>query len=280
MNKRVKKYLTKFVGKRLNLIYKYSPDKAADKSFRIFLTPRKGRIKEEQKDFLGNALTKKITVDGYKLQTYVWPGGEQRVLLIHGWESNTSRWASLVDQLQAENYTIVSLDAPAHGDSEGKYSDVPLYGKAVFQLAEEYKIQYAVGHSLGGLTLMYQNYRQTIPFLKKMVLLAPAVEMSSLVLGFQKTLNLKLGLIKALEKRFENEYGYSFSEFSMLKLAKDFQIPGLFIHDKDDKIVSYKESLRLAQEWENAEYLLTKGLRHGLKSAAVDKAILNYIATD
>lgn len=277
MNKLLKKYLTLFVGKRLNLLYKYNPEKAAKKSFKLFMTPRKGGVRPDQKAFLDEAKAEEIEVDGLKIQSYFWPGGKKKVLLMHGWESNAARWRQLIAQLQTEHYTIISLDAPAHGNSEGKRSDVPLYGKAIEKLADEHKFQFAIGHSLGGLTLLYQLYKKPINSLEKIILLAPAVEMINLIYGFKNKLKLKPGLIEVMEELFEKEYGFNFSEFSMLKLMEDFSIPALFIHDKEDKIVRYKESVSLVEQWSNAELLLTKGLNHSLRGEKVNTMILNFL---
>src|SRR5690625_1530353 len=196
---------------------------------------------------------------------------------MHGWESNAARWTHVIAQLQAEHYTVISLDAPAHGNSEGERSDVPLYGKAIEQLAETHNFQFAIAHSLGGLTLLYQLYKKPIDSLERIILLAPAVEMINLIYGFKNKLKLRPGLIDVMEELFEKEYGFNFSEFSMLKLMEDCSVPALFIHDKENRIVKYKESVSLVEQWSNAELLLTKGLNHSLRGEKVNTMILNFL---
>lgn len=278
MKKSIKKIITKLKGRQLNILYEVVPDKAIDQSFRLFLTPRKGAINAIAEDFLNTASeTERITVDQHQIQTYIWKGGERKALLVHGWESNTFRWKALIEKLLKKNFTVISLDAPAHGNSDGQFSNIPVYGTAVVQLIEKHKVQYAVGHSLGGFTLLYQQYEGGISSLKKMVLLAPALEMENIVKGFQNTLGLKQPLIEDFGKRFEEEYHYNLSEFSVLNLLEKSEIPTLFIHDRDDKIVSYKESENLVSQWENAELILTDGLNHSLRSEAVSDAVVNFL---
>lgn len=278
VNKSLKKFLTKLKGSQLNILYEVVPDKAVNESFKLFLTPRKGRINAIAEDFLNTASeTEQITVDQHHIQIYIWKGGPRKVLLVHGWESNTFRWKALIEKLLKQDFTVISLDAPAHGNSDGEFSNVPVYGKAVVNLIEKHKIQFAVGHSLGGFTLLFQQYEGGISSLKKMVLLAPAIEMENIVKGFQNTLGLKQPLIEDFEKRFEKEYHYNLAEFSVLNLLEKSEIPTLFIHDREDKIVSYKESESLVEQWDNAELMLTDGLRHSLRSEAVSDAVVEFL---
>lgn len=169
MNTLGKTYLYKIVGFRVNALFKYSPKKAVEKSFKLFSTPRKGKVKPDQKSFLDKARNGKITVQNLEIQTYAWPNTGKTVLLIHGWESNTARWRDLVSALQKENYTVLSLDAPAHGNSEGGMFNVFLYAEAISKLIEKYKPEFAVGHSVGASTLIFQHYNYPSRTLEKMV---------------------------------------------------------------------------------------------------------------
>ncbi len=278
MRKRLKTYLIKLAGYRLNLLYEISPKRALHKSLDYFLTPQRGKINTEKNSFLDSAhQTEKIKIEDKNLQTYIWKAGEKKVLLAHGWESNSIRWEALGERLLSENYTVISVDAPAHGKSEGKYSNVPLYGKAIAYLERKYQINYAVGHSLGGFTLLFQQYQQEFSHLEKMILLAPATEMKNILRNFQHTLGLKETLMKDFGLYFEEKFNYNLADFSILKAQQKNPIPALFIHDKEDKIVSYKESENIVKHWKNAELVLTNGLKHGLRGAYVITIIMEYL---
>ena len=73
-----------------NLAY-LSPSSAAHRAFLIFCKVRKGRILPQQESYLQEARHSQEKVAGHELQTYNWKGTGPRVLLIHGWESNTFR---------------------------------------------------------------------------------------------------------------------------------------------------------------------------------------------
>lgn len=278
MRKRLKKYLTKLAGRRLNLWYEISPEKAIKKSIDYFLSPRQGKINGEIPLFLTTAnQTEKINIEDKNLQTYIWKRGNKKVLLAHGWESNSSRWEKLIEKLLEENFTVISIDAPAHGKSEGEYSNVPLYGKAIAYLEKKYQINYAIGHSLGGFTLLFQQYQQKFSHLEKMILLAPATEMKNILRNFQHGLGLKSAFMKDFGVYFEEKFNYNLADFSILNAQQEIPVPALFIHDKEDKIVSYKESENIVKHWENAELVLTNGLKHGLRGAYVITIITEYL---
>lgn len=277
MKKQIKTYLTKLAGARLNLMYKINPGKAVKKSFELFSTPRKGKLGPNSGSFLNEAGLEKIEINGIPIQTYWWPNEKETILLLHGWQSNTKRWKNLIEHLRKEGYSVLSLDAPAHGLSGGKQFLVPTYAKATTQLIEKYQPQFAIGHSVGAATLIYHQHKQEKPSFKKLVLLAPPSKMVYVMHDFQHQLGLNQDLMDQLETVFKEETGYDFSEFSLHDFSKNLNAKVLMIHDKDDKIVKWDETRTLAQNWKNARLLITQGLGHGLKSDAIHQNIINFL---
>lgn len=277
MKKKLRKFIFAYIGLKLNLTYWIAPKKAANSSLKLFLTPQKGRIKPEQTAFLNSAQQEKIKIDGTSIQTYFWKGSKPAVILVHGWESNAYRWKDLIVRLLENDYAVYAVDAPAHGASGGEFSNVPLYAKAISYLIKQHQITYAVGHSLGGFTLLYQQVMMPVKNLEKMVFMAPATEMVNIVNVYRHTLGLSNKLMAGFEEVFEQEYHYKLSEFSIQKLLPEFPIPTLFIHDKEDRIVSYKESEKVSKQWDNSKLILTSGLNHGLRNDKVVSDVIDFL---
>ncbi len=277
MKRRFKTYFEKLIGKHLNLLYILAPQKAARESLKLFITPRGGSITPEKEAVLSSAEQFSITVKECVIQVYKWSGGKQKVLLAHGWQSNSTRWGKMIDILQKSGYTVISLDAPAHGRSSGTEFGVPVYAEAIGELAEKYHPQFAIGHSIGASTLLFQQANKRMPGLQKMVLLGAPSNLSAIITEFQNRLGLKADLMKAFELVFQEKFGYNRSQFSMPQLVKDFECPALFIHDKEDKIVDWTHSKIMAEQWENSRLICTEGLGHGLKSPIVYSAILEFL---
>lgn len=277
MKKKLTKLIFAYLGLKLKLTYWVSPEKAANSSLKLFLTPHKGKIKRDQVQFLKTAQREKIEIEGTSIQTYFWEGSKPAVILVHGWESNAYRWRDLITKLLENDYAIYAVDAPAHGASGGKFSNVPLYAKAISHLVEKHQIAYAVGHSLGGFTLLYQQVVKPMKSLKKMAFLAPATEMVNIVNDYQQILGLSDKLMVGFEQAFEQEYKYKLSDFSIQKLLPKFPIPTLFIHDKRDRIVNYRESEKVSEQWDNSRLVLTSGLNHGLRTDKVVSYVVNFL---
>jgi hypothetical protein len=99
----------------LNSLSAFSEKKAGNITIRLFGSPRKGLLLGADTEFLKSAKWETLQLNGHNIQTYHWAGTGARVLLAHGWESNSARWKPLISLLQAQNYDIVAMDAPRHG---------------------------------------------------------------------------------------------------------------------------------------------------------------------
>ena len=274
----LKKMLPKLIGQYLNVLALFSSKTAAYKAFMIFCTVRRGRIKEEQKALLTPARDTRILVDKNEVQTYHWPGSGPKVLLVHGWESNTHRWWKLIQDLQQERYDIYAFDAPGHGASSGKILNVPLYTRALQAVTQHYKPQYQVAHSIGALTTLFHFHKHQPTHIEKMVTLGSASELSEIMTEYQEILGLSRRIMKALEVYTIRSFGFTFTEFSGIAFAKAVTVPGLVIHDRDDTITPVKSSRAIHKSWDKSQYIETEGLGHSLYQNEVRQSILDFLA--
>ena len=100
-------------------------------------------------------------------ETYNWDGEKETVLLLHGWESNSFRWRNLIGHLKREGYRVLAFDAPAHGHSSGSLFNVIRYTECTQTIVSRYNPDYIIGHSVGGMTAVYHQYRFPGNSLKK-----------------------------------------------------------------------------------------------------------------
>ncbi|MDN3678695.1 hypothetical protein QWY90_15525 [Flavobacterium paronense] len=85
--------ITKSVGIYLNVLSYVNLEVAKNKAYELFSQPRKGRIKKEKMPkTLQNVTYETFECQNEKFQTYIWHGNDEIILLVHGWESNASRW--------------------------------------------------------------------------------------------------------------------------------------------------------------------------------------------
>ena len=278
MKKILLKLLPKIIGTQINALSIWSKRAAARKAFLVFCTPRGGRVKENQEEFLNTAKDKKVVIsDSVEIQTYKWEGSGPTILLIHGWESNSHRWYKLVEALQKESYTIVAFDAPAHGNSSGKILNVPLYTQCVQEVSNHYMPKVHIGHSIGGLTTVYHYYKHQPAHIEKLVILGAAAQLAIIMKDYQRLLGMKNVVMKALDHLIKERFGFTIDEFSGFAYAQKINIPGLIIHDKYDQITPVEASRGIHKNWKNSTYIETTGLGHSLYQDKVRNDIINYL---
>lgn len=276
-NKIIQKFLPKLMGFRLMSLYKIKPEKAVYKAFKLFCTPRGGFVKPHQKDFLNAHKAEQLPFKKIKIQTYRWEGSGTKVLLLHGWDSHTFRWKDLIKHLKSKDFDIMAFDAPAHGNSEGNLLSVPIYNEVLNEVFKNFMPEILIGHSMGGMTAIFNQYNKPEPYIKKLVLLGAPSDLKRIMDGFQKILGLSNKFMSATENYFKQRYGYRFEEFNSEDFAKNIKLPCLIIHDKYDKIVPYNEAYDINGVLENSELMITEGAGHSLHKSKIYKRILDFL---
>ncbi|MBW2962166.1 alpha/beta hydrolase [Mesonia aestuariivivens] len=277
MKKTINKYLPIIIGARLNTLHLVKPQKAVKKAFYLFCTPRRGRVKPEQEEFLNKAKTNTVLVNEIKLQTYHWKGSGKTILLVHGWESNTYRWKALIEKLKEENYNIYAFDAPAHGYSGGNFIHVPFYAKCVEKMVQEFSPEIIIGHSIGAMTTVFHQHEYSNNAINKLVLLGPPSELEQIMNDYRKILNLKPRVMRGLENSFQTQLGFKFHEFSIAKFAKKVKQYTLLIHDKYDKIAPVEASMSIHKNLHHSEFIETEGAGHSLNNDYIYSEIIQFL---
>lgn len=269
--------IPKIIGSSINLLSHVSARLAAKLSIEIFSRPQKGRVTKEQAVFLDQADQKVIYCEKTPVMTYHWTGKNDTILLAHGWESNSSRWEELINALNALNYNVIALDAPAHGRSGSPVFNALLYSDFIDAVSQQFRPQIIIGHSVGGMATAFKYSENQYDHLKKLVLLGAPAHFEGV---FNRYVDL-MGYNKRVETKIHNmvyeRFGNWPSYYSIAELSKNFKIPGLIIHDKNDKIIPYEDALLIASKYKNSELVTTKNSGHGLKNKDIYNTVLEFI---
>lgn len=277
MKKLLNRVLPILYGLYFNLLAVFSRKKAAERAFTLFCTPRKGKVLPVQESFLEEAKHRKISVGGMELQTYNWHGEKQTVLLLHGWESNTFRWRNLIGYLRKEGFNIIAFDAPAHGKSTGEILNVPLYAECVENIKKEFSPNYIVGHSVGGMTAVYNQYLYSANGVEKIVTIGSPSELPEIMAHYQSLLKFNNRVLKALDGYFDRHFGFGIKDFSTSRFAKEINVKGLLVHDILDKVAPVEASERVHANWKGSRLIKTSGLGHSLHQEEVNLQIVDFL---
>lgn len=262
----------------MNAAYRFNPKWAVLKAAKLFSLPQKRPVPPDKKAFLETAEWESLVLDGRTLQVYRWAGElSKTVLLAHGWESNAARWQDLIKYLTAEKYSVVLLDAPGHGNSDGPLFDQMLYRRAVSALAQKYSVEIIIGHSLGGFTALWEFYNRPIDTVEKLIFMGTPVSMQRYYKGFVQNFGLSKSLRLSFERYLSSVYNLNINIFSFLNITEGLGVSTLFIHDKEDKIVAYEPTAKMAHQWKNTKLFSTVGFGHSLRDESVYKAIIEFL---
>ncbi|WP_300025859.1 alpha/beta hydrolase [uncultured Maribacter sp.] len=273
----LQKLIPKLIGFYLNVLVWLSPKKAAKKAFLVFIKVRKGRVLPHQKTFLDNAKLEVLSLDKNDIQVYNWHGNKETVLLVHGWESNTWRWHKLIAKLQKVGYNIVAFDAPAHGYSSGSNLHVPLYADTVQHMLTKYRPKTVIGHSMGGMTVLYNESLHPNETIEKIVTIGSPSEFHEILTHYKNLLGFNGRVLKALKSLVYNKFKFTVAEFSSSKFVENNQKKGLLFHDKFDKIAPYHASVDVHKHWKGSELVSTEGLGHSMHQDGVNEKIISFL---
>lgn len=270
--------ITKSIGVYLNLLSYINLEKAKNKAYQLFSQPRKGKLKKELlPKTLQNATLETFEYNHEKFQTYIWHGNDEIILLVHGWESNTSRWKKLLPYLKPLGKTIIAIDAPAHGLSDGKEFNAPKYAEFIEVVAQKYQPTILIGHSVGGAAIAFFLNKYKNSAIKKVILLGAPSDFKILSDNFIKLLSLNHRIKAQLEAYYFQKFNIKLNDFSGHKFAENFPQKAFIAHDTQDQVVLIEEGRKYASSWKNATFIETNGLGHSLHDAHLYQQITDFI---
>lgn len=253
-----------------------SPKLAADFAFKLFITPYKfPRPKRETKMF-DKAEKSRIYIPEIKkeIQLYHCGTGDKKVLLIHGWAGRGTQLYAIAEHFAQKGFHIISFDAPAHGLSQGKTTDMTQFILSIHEIDKQMgPFEFAVGHSLGGMALA--NAVSNGFKLKKMATIGCGNSVTDICHQFVYRLGMKPKIAVYLKKKLDKIKGEDVENLSTYISARDVDIPFLIVHDVDDDDVPVKVASHINENLKKGELFITEGLGH--RKVLWDKKILNKI---
>lgn len=215
--------------------------------------------------------------DEHHFQTYTWAGNDTKILLVHGWESNSARWKKTLPYLQKSGSTIIAIDAPAHGQSSGKEFNVPRYAEFINKAVQKYNPSIIIGHSIGGSACIYHQYLYSETSIEKMVILGAPSDLKTLLDNYVQMLSLNRKMFHLLEKRYLENFNVKLEEFSGGSFAKNIKIDGIIAHDTTDKVVAFTEGQKIANGWKKGRFITTNNLGHSMHDDDLYREIYSFL---
>ncbi len=231
-------------------------------AYEFWLTPPRYKTPVSERSAFESADIQFLSVDKHNIATFSWGTTGPRVLLVHGWSGRATQLGAFVEPLLKAGYQVHSFDAPAHGKSSGKQTNLFEMVDVLLALQQHFgDFDAIITHSFGGpcACLAVQQGLKA----NHIVSICPPVTTRGLVNRFASMLCLtkktKVRLLERIEKTFGKDL---WQKSSMVSVVKHINIPGFIIHDVHDADVPWEEGQAVAFAWNNAPFKITNGLGH------------------
>ena len=269
-----------WLKRSLRLIEGLSPELGMRVAAHIFSKPIKFKLPEKERIALEHCQSGVLEVKEINetIGCFEWKNKGEKVLLAHGWSGRGTQLYAIAESLHKNGYHVISFDAPAHGKSTGKITNMLQWGAAIKALNNRYgPFDIYIGHSLGSMAIL--KYCEGVSNIKKIVTIGSGDQMRTIFDNFILSVGLKPRTSKRMKAYFEEKYNININEYDASHVVRNQQTPTLIIHDEDDQDIEISCAKSIHDQHPNASLLITKGLGHRriLRDQKVIQKIVSFI---
>lgn len=209
-------------------------------------------------------------------------GNGPTVLLAHGWSGCAAQFDAWIEPLVSAGYRVALFDAPAHGRSGGRQTNLMDMAGAIQHMAGLYGPVHAiVAHSFGApASLFALRHGLTAD---RLVLMASPLSLSKFshvlahLLGFP--LSVRGRMQRNLERRLDFRWDDTDTDRALQALVAERKLDVLLVHDRRDREVPFACAERIAAAVPAARLLATEGNGHTrlLRNASVIAEAVGFI---
>lgn len=262
------------------------PSLSAKVALSIFARPRLRAQHKFSDEILESARIFELLYGHLLLKGYSWGEGAETVLLVHGWESRGTALRTFVPSLVKAGYKVVTFDGPAHGDSQGKRTDLIHFAGAVKAMINKVGgVKHIITHSFGGATSVFAlSYLAPEIIIDKLVLIAVPARTTQVVSDYLKLIGMPHPGRVRFRDMLQNRYNHlSFDAVDVESaLTKAHVNKVLVVHDRSDAAVPFESAERIFEKHANVNMLVTQGFGHFrlVKQKAVIDRVTGFICNE
>jgi len=253
------------------------------KAYQAFFSPSQYEVKPRDRKVIEGGNNYRLPFDSGELAVTTWGDDGPAVLLMHGWGGARAQMTGYVDPLVEAGYRVVAFDQPAHGESDGKMTNILEIAPTMDLIAErEGPFEAIIAHSFGTLITSYVLGNRGFPPPARLIYLGSFNRLLDSLPRFQVLAGLPDAIIDGLQVTTYENFGKDVLDAIWNeKMTQKIDIPVLMFHDKADNVTPIEDSRAIARAWKSARLIETEGLGHrgALQSLEVHKQVVNFLKT-
>jgi pimeloyl-ACP methyl ester carboxylesterase len=278
------------VRRRLRRFFEWatrlSPRLAARLALELFLRPPRRRMDAEDAPVVARATRRSLALGRGRIHALEWsPEPDSAaplpaVLLLHGWGSHAARFGSFVEPMLAAGWRVIALDAPAHGESTGRRSDLGQFRDALGATLDELApVRAIVAHSLGAAAAVWLLADEPHRDVRSLVVVGMPRDVGYMMESFMLVIDLREDVRELVRRRFVARFGTAPEGFSAHALAARLRVPTMVVHDEDDDVAPLEHATRFAGDLGRGRLSITRGLNHSgpLRDATTIANIVAFV---
>ncbi len=227
--------------------------------------PQVHKLREHEKEILDQAEKSIFKFNEFDIQMYKWEAGQQKVLLIHGWEGQAGNFSDLIEKLLAKNVTVLAFDGPSHGSSSKGKGETSLFefAELVGVLIDKLQVTKLVSHSFGGVATTYSLSKYPHLKIEKYALFTTPNRFEDRIDDVSKNVGLHEKVNIRLKQKLTKELKLDLRTLSVADFTQNISVKeALIVHDTFDKVLSVEESRAVVAIWDEAKLKEVTGTGH------------------
>jgi pimeloyl-ACP methyl ester carboxylesterase len=251
------------------------------KIYQAFFSPSQYEVKPTDREIIEGGNNYRLPFDGGELAVTTWGSSGSTVLLMHGWGGARAQMTGFVDPLLFSGYRVVAYDQPAHGESDGKTTNLLEIAPSMDLIAKQEGPFYAViAHSFGTLITSYALVERNFPPPARLVYFGAFNQLLDSLPRFQVLAGLPDEIMDRFRAMLYENFGREVLEaITNEVLTPQINIPALMFHDTADNVTPIEDSRAIARIWKPAQFIETEGLGHrgALQSKSIHEQVVKFL---
>lgn len=251
------------------------------KAYQAFFSPSQYEVKQSDRKVIQRGKNYRLPFEGGELAVTAWGESGPAVLLMHGWGGARAQMTGFVEPLISAGYRVVAYDQPAHGETDGKLTNLLEIAPTLDLIREkEGNFEAVIAHSFGTLITSYALVHRNFPPPARLVYFGSFNRLLDSLPRFQALAGLPDEITAGLRDMIYENFGQEVLDAIVNEeLAPQINVPALLFHDAADNVTPIEDSRAIARAWQQARLVETDGLGHrgALQSKSVHAQVLDFL---